>query len=206
MANENLKQLNLIVKADVQGSVEALRQSLTKLSNDEVKVSVIHASVGGVTETDVSLAQVSNAIIIAFNVRAEVLAKNRAEKEGVEINQYSVIYDAINDVEAAMKGMLDPVYKEVVIGTAEVRQTFKVSNVGTIAGSYVLTGKVSRNAGIRVIRDNIVIHDGKLVSLKRFKDDVKEVATGYECGLQIDKFDDLQEGDMLEVYIMEEVK
>jgi translation initiation factor IF-2 len=206
MANEHLKQLNIIVKADVQGSVEALKQSLTKLSNEEVKVSVIHSSVGGVTETDVTLAQVSNAIIIAFNVRAEVLAKNKAEKEGVEINQYSVIYDAINDVEAAMKGMLDPVYKEVVIGTAEVRQTFKVSNVGTIAGAYVQTGKVSRNAGIRVIRDNIVIHDGKLVSLKRFKDDVKEVATGYECGLQIEKFDDIKEGDSLEVYIMEEVK
>ena len=204
--SENLKRLNLIVKADVQGSVEALKQSLTKLSNDEVKVSVIHSSVGGVTETDVSLAQVSNAIIIAFNVRAGVLAKNKAEKEGVEINQYSVIYDAINDVEAAMKGMLDPVYKEVVIGTAEVRQTFKVSNVGTIAGAYVLTGKVSRNAGIRVIRDDIVIHDGKLISLKRFKDDVKEVATGYECGLQIEKFDDIKEGDSLEVYVMEQVQ
>jgi translation initiation factor IF-2 len=206
IANNNLKQLNIVVKADVQGSVEALKQSLTKLSNDEVKVSVVHSGVGGVTETDVTLAQVSNAIIIAFNVRAEVLAKNKAEKEGVEINQYSVIYDAINDVEAAMKGMLDPVYKEVVIGTAEVRQTFKVSNVGTIAGAYVLTGKVSRNAGIRVIRDNIVIHDGKLVSLKRFKDDVKEVDKGYECGLQIEKFDDIKEGDSLEIYVMEEVK
>ena len=204
--NENLKQLNLIVKADVQGSVEALKQSLEKLSNDEVKVSVIHSSVGGVTETDVNLAKVSNAIIIAFNVRAEVIAKSIAEKEGVEINTYSVIYDAINDVEAAMKGMLDPVYKEVVIGTAEVRQIFKVSSVGTIAGAYVLTGKIARNAGIRVIRDNIVIHDGKLVSLKRFKDDVKEVATGYECGLQIEKYDDVQEGDTLEVYVMEEVK
>ena len=206
IATENLKQLNLIVKADVQGSVEALKQSLVKLSNDEVKVSVIHSSVGGVTETDVTLAQVSNAIIIAFNVRAGALAKAQAEKEGVDIKQYSVIYDAINDVEAAMKGMLDPVYKEVVIGTAEVRQTFKVSNVGTIAGAYVLTGKVSRNAGIRVIRNDIVIHDGKLVSLKRFKDDVKEVDKGYECGLQIEKFDDIQEGDQLEVYVMEEVK
>ncbi len=204
--NENLKQLNLIVKADVQGSVEALKQSLEKLSNTEVKVSVIHSSVGGVTETDVNLAKVSNAIIIAFNVRAEVIAKSIAEKEGVEINTYSVIYDAINDVEAAMKGMLDPVYKEVVIGNAEVRQVFKVSSVGTIAGAYVLTGKIARNAGIRVIRDNIVIHDGKLVSLKRFKDDVKEVATGYECGLQIEKYDDIKEGDTLEVYVMEEVK
>ena len=204
--SENLKQLNLIVKADVQGSVEALKQSLEKLSNDEVKVKVIHSNVGGVTESDVTLARVSGAIIIAFNVRPEVVAKSIADKEGVEIKQYSVIYDAINDVEAAMKGMLDPIYKEVVIGTAEIRQTFKVSNVGTIAGSYVLTGKVARNAGIRVIRDNIVVHDGKLVSLKRFKDDVKEVDKGYECGLQIDGFNDIKEGDQLEVYVMEQVK
>ena len=204
--NENLKQLNLIVKADVQGSVEALKQSLEKLSNDEVKVKVIHSNVGGVTESDVTLAKVSGAIIIAFNVRPEVIAKSIADKEGVEIKQYAVIYDAINDVEAAIKGMLDPVYKEVVIGTAEIRQIFKVSNVGTIAGTYVLTGKVARNAGIRVIRYNIVIHDGKLISLKRFKDDVKEVDKGYECGLQIEGFNDIKEGDQLEVYIMEQVK
>ncbi|MGN1298627.1 MAG: translation initiation factor IF-2 [Candidatus Scatovivens sp.] len=204
--NENLKQLNLIVKADVQGSVEALKQSLEKLSNDEVKVKVIHSNVGGVTESDVTLAKVSQAIIIAFNVRAELLAKTMAESENVEIKTYSVIYDAINDVEAAMKGMLDPVYKEVIIGNAEVRQTFKVSNVGTIAGAYVLNGKLSRNAGIRVIRDNIVLHDGKLISLKRFKDDVKEVATGYECGLQIENYNDIKEGDTLEVYVMEQVK
>ena len=204
--SENLKQLNLIVKADVQGSVEALKQSLEKLSNNEVKVSVIHSNVGGVTESDVTLAKVSNAIIIAFNVRPGLLAKSIADKENVEIKTYSVIYDAINDVEAAMKGLLDPVYKEVVIGTAQVRQIFKVSNVGTIAGAVVTSGKVSRNAGIRVIRDDIVIHDGKLVSLKRFKDDVKEVANGYECGLQIDKFNDIKENDILEVYIMEEVK
>ena len=204
--SENLKQLNLIVKADVQGSVEALKQSLEKVSNNEVRVKVIHSNVGGVTESDVTLAKVSGAIIIAFNVRPDVIAKRIADKEGVEIKQYSVIYDAINDVEAAMKGMLDPVYKEVVIGTAEIRQTFKVSNVGTIAGSYVLTGKVSRNAGIRIIRDNIVIHDGKLISLKRFKDDVKEVGTSYECGLQIEGFNDIKEGDQLEVYIMEEIK
>ncbi len=204
--SENLKQLNLIVKADVQGSVEALKQSLEKVSNNEVRVKVIHSNVGGVTESDVTLAKVSGAIIIAFNVRPDVIAKSIADKEGVQIKQYSVIYDAINDVEAAMKGMLDPVFKEVVIGTAEIRQTFKVSNVGTIAGSYVLTGKVSRNAGIRVIRDNIVIHDGKLISLKRFKDDVKEVDKGYECGLQIEGFNDIKEGDQLEVYIMEEIK
>ena len=206
IANENLKQLNLIVKADVQGSVEALKQSLEKLSNEEVRVKVIHSNVGGVNETDVSLARVSNAIVIAFNVRADVVAKSIADKEGIDIKQYSVIYDAINDVEAAMKGMRDPVFKEVVIGTVEVRQTFKVSNVGTIAGAYVLTGKVTRNAGIRVIRDNIVLHDGKLVSLKRFKDDVKEVDKGYECGIQIDGYNDIKEGDTLEVYIMEEVK
>ncbi len=204
--SENLKQLNLIVKADVQGSVEALKQSLEKLSNDEVRVKVIHSNVGGVTETDVTLAKVSSAIIIAFNVRPEVIAKTIADKEEVEIKTYSVIYDAINDVEAAMKGLLDPIYKEVVIGNAEVRQIFKVSNVGTIAGCYVQTGKVSRNAGIRVIRDNIVLHDGKLISLKRFKDDVKEVDKGYECGLQIENYNDIQEGDTLEVYIMEEVK
>lgn len=204
--SENLKQLNLIVKADVQGSVEALKQSLEKLSNDEVRVKVIHSNVGGVTETDVTLAKVSSAIIIAFNVRPEVIAKTIADKEEVEIKTYSVIYDAINDIEAAMKGLLDPIYKEVVIGNAEIRQIFKVSNVGTIAGCYVQTGKVTRNAGIRVIRDNIVLHDGKLISLKRFKDDVKEVDKGYECGLQIENYNDIQEGDTLEVYIMEEVK
>ncbi len=202
----NLKQLNLIVKADVQGSVEAVTQSLEKLTNEEVQVKVIHANVGGVTESDVTLAKVSNAIIIAFNVRPDPIAKEVAKKDGVEIKQYSVIYQAIEDVEAAMKGMLDPVYEEKVIGNAEVRQTFKVSSVGTIAGCYVTEGKVARNAGIRVIRDNVVIHDGKLVSLKRFKDDAKEVAKGYECGLQIEDYNDIKEGDTLEVYVMEEVK
>ncbi len=200
-----LKQLNLIVKADVQGSVEAVEQSLEKLSNNEVEVKVIHANVGGVTESDVTLAKVSNAIIIAFNVRPEPMAREMAEKEEVEIKQYSIIYQAIEDIEAAMKGMLEPTYQEKVIGTAVIRQTFKVSNVGTIAGCYVTDGKITRNAGIRVIRNNVVIHDGKLVSLKRFKDDVKEVTTGYECGIQIDKFNDLMEEDTLEVYVMEEV-
>ena len=201
-----LKELNIIVKADVQGSVEAVKQSLEKLSNDEVKVKVIHANVGGVTESDVTLAKVSNAIIIAFNVRPEPLARDMAEKEEVEIKQYSVIYHAIEDVEAAMKGMLDPEFEEKVIGNAEIRQTFKVSNVGTIAGCYVTDGKVSRNAGIRIIRDHVVIHEGKLISLKRFKDDVKEVAAGYECGIQIENFNDIKDGDTLEVYIMEEKK
>ena len=201
-----LKQLNLIVKADVQGTVEAVTSSLEKISNDEVKVKVIHANVGGVTESDVTLAKVAHAIIIAFNVRPEPIAKDMAQKEGIEIKQYSVIYKAIEDVEAAMKGMLDPTFEEKVIGNAEIRQTFKVSNVGTIAGCYVLDGKITRHAGVRVIRDNVVIHEGKLVSLKRFKDDVKEVAAGYECGLQIENFNDIKEGDTLEIFIMEEVK
>ncbi len=202
----NLKQLNIIVKADVQGSVEAVKQSLEKLSNDEVKVKVIHANVGAITESDVTLANVSNAIIIGFNVRPEAIAKDMAEKEKVEIKTYSVIYNAIEDVEAAMKGMLDPVFKEVVIGNAEVRQTFKISDVGTIAGCYVTNGKVARNAGVRVLRDNVVIHDGKLISLKRMKDDAKEVAKGFECGIQIENFNDIKEGDIIEAYIMEQVK
>ena len=202
----NLKQLNIIVKADVQGSVEAVKQSLEKLSNDEVKVKVIHANVGAITESDVTLANVSNAIIIGFNVRPQPIAKDMADKENVEIKTYSVIYNAIEDVEAAMKGMLDPVFKEVVIGNAEVRQTFKISDVGTIAGCYVTNGKVARNAGVRVLRDNVVIHDGKLISLKRMKDDAKEVAKGFECGIQIENFNDIKEGDIIEAYIMEQVK
>ena len=206
MENENLKQLGIIVKADVQGTAEALKQSLEKISNDEVKVKVIHSAVGAVNESDVQLAKAAKAIIIAFDVRPNISAKDMAEKDGVEIKQYSVIYQAIEDVEAAMKGMLDPVFEENVIGNAEVRQTFKVSNVGTIAGCYVLDGRVERNAGVRVIRDNIVIHEGKLVSLKRFKDDVKEVTKGYECGMQIEKYDDLKELDILEFFVMEEVK
>ena len=202
----NLKQLNIIVKADVQGSVEAVKQSLEKLSNDEVKVKVIHANVGAITESDVTLANVSNAIIIGFNVRPQPIAKDMADKENVEIKTYSVIYNAIEDVEAAMKGMLDPVFKEVVIGNAEVRQTFKISDVGTIAGCYVTNGKVARNAGVRILRDNVVIHDGKLISLKRMKDDAKEVAKGFECGIQIENFNDIKEGDIIEAYIMEQVK
>ena len=201
-----LKQLNIIIKADVQGSVEAIQESLEKLSNDEVKVKILHASVGAVTESDVTLADVSNAIVIAFNVRPEPLAKDMAEKVGVEIKIYSVIYNAIEDVESAMKGMLDPVFKETIIGNAEVRQVFKVSNVGTIAGCYVTNGKVERNAGVRVLRDNVVIHEGKLVSLKRMKDDAKEVASGYECGIQVEDYDDIVEGDVIEAYIMEQVK
>lgn len=206
MEQGKLKQLNIIVKADVQGSAEALKQSLEKLSDEEVRVRVIHSGAGAVTESDVTLAKVSNAIIIAFNVRPVVTAKQVAEKEEVEIKQYSVIYQAIDDVKLAMKGMLDPIFEEKVIGNVEVRQVFKVSNVGTIAGAYVLEGKIERNAGVRVIREEVVIHEGKLVSLKRFKDDVKEVAKGYECGMQIENYNDLKEGDIIEVYIMEEVK
>ena len=206
MEEGKLKVLNLIVKADVQGSVEAVKQSLEKLHNEEVKVKVIHAAAGAVNQSDVTLAKVSNAIIIAFNVRPDNLAKEMAEKDEVEIKQYSIIYQAIEDVEAAMKGMLEPKYEEKVIGNAEVRQTFKISNVGTIAGCYVLSGKVERNAGVRVIRENVVIHDGHLVTLKRFKDEVKEVGKGFECGIQIENYNDIKEGDMIEVYIMEEIK
>ena len=206
MEKGNLKQLNLIVKADVQGSVEALKQSLEKLSNDEVRVKVIHSAAGAVTESDVTLAKVSNAIIIAFNVRPVATAKQEAEKDDVEIKQYSVIYHALDDVEAAMKGMLDPKFEEEVIGTAEVRQVFKISNVGTIAGCMVLSGKIERNAGVRVIRDDVVIHEGKLISLKRFKDDVKEVAKDYECGIQIEKYNDLKESDIIEAFVMKEIK
>ena len=206
MESENLKELAIIVKADVQGTAQALKQSLEKLTNEEVKVRVIHSAVGAVSESDVQLAKAAKAIIIAFNVRPSLAAKDMAEKDGIEIKQYSVIYNAIEDVEAAMKGMLAPVYEEKVIGNVEVRQTFKLSSVGTIAGAYVLDGKVERNAGVRVIRDNVVIHDGKLASLKRFKDDVKEVTKGFECGIQIENYNDIKEGDIIEVYIMEEVK
>ena len=201
-----LKELNLIVKADLQGSVEAVQSSLEKLSNEEVKVKVIHSNVGGVTESDVTLAKVAHAIIIAFNVRPEPLAKVVAEKEDIEIKTYSVIYNAIEDVKDAMTGMLDPKFEEKVIGNAEIRQIFKVSSLGTIAGCYVTNGKIERHAGVRVIRDNVVVHEGKLASLKRFKDDVKEVTEGYECGLQIEKYNDIVEGDTLEIFKMEEVK
>ena len=206
MEEGKLKQLNLIVKADVQGSVEALKQSLEKLTNEEVRVKVIHSAAGAVTESDVTLAKVSNAIIIAFNVRPVATAKQEAEKDEVQIKQYSVIYQAIEDVEAAMKGMLDPKFEEELIGTAEIRQVFKISNVGTVGGAMVLTGKIERNAGVRVLRDDVVIHEGKLVSLKRFKDDVKEVAKDYECGIQLEKFNDIKEGDIIEAFVMKEIK
>ena len=201
----NLKELNVIVKADVQGSVEAVKQSLLKLSNEEVVVKVIHGGVGAINESDVILASTSNAIIIGFNVRPDATAKATAERENVDVRLYRVIYDAIADVEAAMKGMLDPVYEEKVIGHAEVRQTFKASGVGTIAGSYVLDGVFQRGCKVRISREGKEIYEGALASLKRFKDDVKEVKTGYECGLVFEKFNDIMEGDIVEAYIMVEV-
>ena len=202
----SVKELNIVVKADVQGSVEAVKQSLEKLSNEEVKVNVIHGGVGAVTESDVTLAQVSNAIIIGFNVRPGVGIAESAENAGVDLRLYRVIYDAIDDVKAAMVGMLDPEFKEVVSGHVEVRQTFKVSGVGTIAGGYVTDGKIVRNSDVRIVRDGIVIFEGKLASLKRFKDDVKEVAQGFECGLSFEKYNDVKEGDVVEAFIMEEIE
>ena len=201
----NIKELPIIIKADVQGSVEAVKQSLVKLSNEEVAVKVIHGGVGAINESDVSLASASNAIIIGFNVRPDATAKSIADREKVDVRLYKVIYQAIEDVEAAMKGMLDPIFEEKVIGHAVVRQTFKASGVGTIAGSYVLDGKFTRGCKARITRDGVQLFDGDLASLKRFKDDVKEVATGYECGLVFDKFNDLQEDDMIEAYTMVEV-
>ena len=201
----NIKELNIIVKADVQGSVEAVKQSLVKLSNDEVAIRIIHGGVGAINESDVILASASNAIIIGFNVRPDNTAKEIADREKVDLRLYRVIYNAIEDIEAAMKGMLDPTFEEKVLGHVEVRQVFKASGLGTIAGSYVLDGKVVRGSQVRIIRDGIVIFDGDLASLKRFKDDVKEVAAGYECGLVFEKFNDVKEMDQVEVYTMVEV-
>ncbi len=203
--NGNLKELNIIVKADVQGSVEALRQSLTKLSNDEVVVKVIHGGVGAINESDVTLAAASGAVIIGFNVRPDAAAKDTADNENVDIRLYDVIYNAIDDVEAAMKGMLDPVYEEKILGHAEIRQIFKASGVGAIAGSYVLDGVIERGCRARITRDGEVIYDGDLSSLKRFKDDVKEVKTGFECGIVFDNFNDITENDEIEAYRMVEV-
>lgn len=200
-----VQDLNIIIKADVHGSVEALRGSLLKLSNEEVKVNIIHANVGTVTESDILLASASNAIIIGFNVRPATAVKNMAEREAVELKTYRIIYNAIDDIEKAMTGMLAPEYKEVVLGHIEVRDTFKVPNVGVIAGGYVKEGKVVRNAQIRLAREGIVVHEGKIASLRRFKDDVKEVATGYECGISIENYNDIKEGDIIEAFIIEEI-
>ena len=201
-----VKELAIVVKADVQGSVEAIRQSLEKLSTDDVKVRVIHGAVGAITETDVTLAAASNALVIGFNVRPDSNATVQSEKENIEIKTYRIIYDAIEDVKSAMIGMLEPEYKEVINGKAEVRMTYKISNVGTIAGCYVIDGKIVRNSEVRVIRDGIVIFESTLASLKRFKDDAKEVAKGYECGLSVEKFNDLKEGDIIESFTMEAIK
>ena len=194
-----------IIKADVQGSVEAVKQSLVKLSNDEVVVKVIHGGVGNINESDVVLASASNAIIIGFNVKPDAQAEETAKTEGVDLRLYSVIYNAIDDIERAMKGMLEPVYEEKVIGHAEIRQIFKASGVGNIAGSYVLDGAMQRGCSARVTRDGEQIYEGPVASLKRFKDDVKEVKAGYECGLVFEKFNDIAEGDQVEAYIMVEV-
>ena len=206
MQEGEMKELNLIVKADVQGSAEALKASLLKLSNDEVRVKVIHAGVGAVNESDILLASTANAIVIGFNVRPDAAAQASAARARVDVRMYRVIYDAIDEIEAALKGMLAPKYKETVIGHAEVRQTYKVSAVGTVAGCYVKDGRVSRDAQVRILRDNVVLHQGTVGSLQRFKDSVKEVAAGYECGMSIEKFNDIKEGDVFECFVMEEIK
>ena len=200
-----MKNLNIIVKADVQGSAEAVKTSLEKLSNEEVRVRVIHSGVGAINESDVMLASTSNAVIVGFNVRPDNAARDSAERSKVELRMYRVIYDCINDVEAAMKGMLAPKFHEVIIGHAEVRQTFRVSKVGTVCGCYVQDGKIQRNCSVRVNRDNIVIFEGELASLRRFKDDVKEVSAGYECGMQVEKFNDIKEGDVIECFVNEQL-
>ena len=204
--SEGVKELNIIVKADVGGSAEAVKQSLEKLSNEEVRVRVIHSAVGGITEGDVMFAAASNAIIVGFNVRPDKAAIDSADRQSVDIRTYRIIYECIEEISAAMKGMLAPEFKEVVLGHAEVRQTIHVPNVGTIAGSYVQDGKISRNAQIRIVRDGIVIAEDRIASLKRFKDDAREVAAGYECGFGLDKFNDIHEGDIMEAFIMEEVE
>lgn len=201
-----VKELAIIVKADVQGSVEAIKQSLEKLSTDDIKVRVIHGGVGAITETDITLANASNAIVIGFNVRPDNNAAFQADRDGVDVKTYRIIYDAIDDVKSAMIGMLEPEYREVVLGSAEIRSIYKISNIGTIAGCYVLNGKLQRNAEARVIRDGIVIFESRLSSLKRFKDDAKEVNSGYECGLTIDKFNNIKEGDIVECFMMEAIK
>ena len=200
-----VKDLNIIVKADVQGSAEAVKSSLEKISNDEVRVRVIHSGVGAINESDVMLASTSKAIIVGFNVRPDAAARDSAARNNVDMRMYRVIYDAIGEVEAAMKGMLAPKFREALIGHAEVRQTYKVSGVGTIAGCYVQDGKIQRGCQVRIVRDGVVIHEGELSSLQRFKDAVKEVASGYECGIGIEKFNDIKDGDIIECFVMEQI-
>jgi translation initiation factor IF-2 len=202
----NFKELNVIVKGDVDGSVEALSDSLIKLSTEEIHVNVIHKAVGAISESDIMLAETSDAVIIGFNVRPSTAIASMAEQHGVELRLYRVIYDVINDVEAAMKGMLDPEFKEEVLGKAEVRNTFKVPGVGIVAGAYITEGKVARNKEIRLVRDGIVVHEGKISSLKRFKDDAKEVNQGYECGIGIEDYNDIKEGDIIECFTMVEIE
>ncbi len=201
-----MKTLNIIVKADVQGSAEAVKASLEKITNDEVRVKVIHSAVGAISESDVMLAATSGAIIVGFNVRPDNAARDSAARANVDMRMYRVIYDCINEIEAAMKGMLAPKFEEVIIGHAEVRETYKVSKVGTVTGCYVLDGKIQRGCSVRVLRDNIVIHEGELASLRRFKDDVKEVASGYECGMQVEKFNEIKVGDVIECFVMQQIK
>jgi translation initiation factor IF-2 len=201
-----VKDINIIIKADVQGSAEAMKGSLEKIDVEGVKVNIIHTGVGAIAESDVILASASNAIIIGFNVRPDVNSKRTAEAEKVDIRLHRVIYNAIDEIEAAMKGMLDPEFEEKVIGQVEVRTTFKVSKIGTIAGSYVTEGKISRDSTVRLIRDGIVVYEGAINALKRFKDDAKEVSAGYECGITLENFKDIKEGDIIEAYIMEEIE
>ena len=205
MQEGEMKELNLIVKADVQGSAEAVKASLEKLNNEEVRVKVIHAGVGAINESDILLASTANAIVVGFNVRPNDAAQAAAKRDHVDMRMYRVIYDAINEIEAAMKGMLAPKYREAVIGHAEVRQTYRVSAIGTIAGCYVRDGRITRDGQVRVLRDNIVIHEGKIGSLQRFKDSVREVQEKYECGMSIERFNDIKEGDVFECFIMEEI-
>ncbi|MDH3238396.1 MAG: translation initiation factor IF-2, partial [Deltaproteobacteria bacterium] len=200
-----LKELNIVLKTDVQGSLEAILYSLNKLSGEKVKVNVIHAGVGGISESDVMLASASTAVIIGFNVRPEPKGQDLAERERVDVRLYSVIYDVVEDIRKAMEGMLDPSFREMPVGRAEVRNTFHISRLGTVAGCYVLSGKITRNATVRLLRDNVVVHEGKLASLKRFKDDVREVVEGYECGLGLENYNDIKVGDQIEAFVMEKV-
>lgn len=201
-----MKDINIVLKADVQGSAEALAAALYKIEVEGVNVKIIHTGVGAINESDITLAAASNAIVIGFNVRPDVNAKRAADAEEVDVRLHRIIYKVIEEIEAAMKGMLDPEFQEKIIGQAEIRQTFKVSKIGTIAGSYVTDGKITRDSGIRLIRDGIVIFEGEIDALKRFKDDAKEVAQGYECGITIKNFNDVKEGDIIEAYVMEEIE
>jgi translation initiation factor IF-2 len=205
IAEGKVQDLNVIIKADVQGSVEAIRQALEKLSNDEVRVRTIHSGVGAINENDVMMANIDNAIIIGFNVRPDNKAREAANRDAIDVRLYRVIYQAIEDVEKAMKGLLAPEFRENLLGHAEVRNVFKVTGVGVVAGCYITDGKLQRNAQVRLLRDNIVIYEGKLDSLKRFKDDAKEVAAGYECGVSLEKYSDIKEGDVIECFVMEEI-